>query len=110
MVADVHRILCRGGVFLYPADRREPDKPGKLRLLYEANPMALMVSEAGGKSTNGMEDILSIQPATLHQRVAVVTGAREEVDLVVSCIATPTPLDQQASTESNRIAREATKE
>ena len=84
MVADVHRILCRGGVFLYPADQREPDKPGKLRLLYEANPMALLVREAGGKSTNGMEDILSIQPSALHQRVAVVTGAREEVDRVSS--------------------------
>jgi fructose-1,6-bisphosphatase I len=84
MVADLHRIFCRGGVFLYPADRREPDKPGKLRLLYEANPMAFLVSEAGGKSTNGEEDILSIQPSALHQRVAVVTGAREEVDRVVS--------------------------
>ncbi|CAM8625327.1 Fbp Fructose-1,6-bisphosphatase [Burkholderiales bacterium] len=84
MVADVHRILCRGGVFLYPADQREPDKPGKLRLLYEANPMALLVSEAGGKSTNGMEDILTIQPATLHQRVAVVTGAGDEVARVAS--------------------------
>ena len=82
MVADIHRILCRGGVFLYPADQREPNKPGKLRLLYEANPMALVVSEAGGKSTNGKEDILSIQPSALHQRVAVATGAREEVDRV----------------------------
>ena len=79
MVADVHRILCRGGVFLYPADQRDPDKPGKLRLLYEANPMAFLVSEAGGKSTNGREDILSIQPSSLHQRVAVVTGAGGEV-------------------------------
>jgi len=84
MVADVHRILCRGGVFLYPADQREPDKPGKLRLLYEANPMALLVSEAGGKSTNGMEAILSIQPFALHQRVAVVTGASNEVARVAS--------------------------
>jgi fructose-1,6-bisphosphatase len=82
MVADLHRIFCRGGVFLYPADRREPEKPGKLRLLYEANPMAFLVSEAGGKSTNGKEDILSIQPSALHQRVGVVTGAREEVDRV----------------------------
>jgi fructose-1,6-bisphosphatase I len=84
MVADVHRILCRGGVFLYPADLREPDKAGKLRLLYEANPMALLVGEAGGKSTSGIEDILLIQPTTLHQRVAVVTGASDEVDRVVS--------------------------
>jgi len=84
MVADIHRILCRGGVFLYPADQREPDKPGKLRLLYEANPMALLINEAGGKSTDGMQDILSIQPSALHQRVAVVTGAGDEVDLVCS--------------------------
>ena len=84
MVADIHRILCRGGVFLYPADQREPDKPGKLRLLYEANPMALLVSEAGGKSTNGIEDILSVLPTALHQRVAVVAGASDEVDRVVS--------------------------
>jgi fructose-1,6-bisphosphatase I len=82
MVADVHRILCRGGVFLYPADRREPDKPGKLRLLYEANPMAFLVSEAGGKSTNGKDDILSIQPKGLHERVAVVLGAVAEVGLM----------------------------
>ena len=86
MVADVHRILCRGGVFLYPADQREPEKPGKLRLLYEANPMALLVSEAGGKSTNGEEDILTIQPSALHQRVAVVTGAKGEVARVVEAI------------------------
>jgi fructose-1,6-bisphosphatase I len=91
MVADIHRILCRGGVFLYPADRREPDKPGKLRLLYEANPMALLVSEAGGKSTNGTEDIHLIQLSTLHQRVAVVTGASDEVARVVSAVCTSPP-------------------
>ena len=84
MVADVHRIFCRGGVFLYPADQREPDKPGKLRLLYEANPMALLVREAGDKSTSGIEDILSVLPTALHQRVAVVTGASDEVDRVIS--------------------------
>jgi fructose-1,6-bisphosphatase I len=82
MVADVHRILCRGGVFLYPADQREADKPGKLRLLYEANPMAFLVSEAGGESTNGKDDILSIQPKGLHERVAVVLGAVAEVGLM----------------------------
>jgi fructose-1,6-bisphosphatase I len=84
MVADVHRILCRGGVFLYPADQREPEKSGKLRLLYEANPMALLIREAGGKSINGLEDILSIQPGALHQRVSVITGASDEVDRVMS--------------------------
>jgi len=79
MVADVHRILCRGGVFLYPADQREPDKPGKLRLLYEANPIALLVTHAGGEASNGSENILDIQPSKLHQRVAVVLGAKSEV-------------------------------
>jgi len=83
MVADVHRILCRGGVFLYPADQREPDKPGKLRLLYEANPMALLVREAAGRSTNGREDILSIQPSALHQRVVVILGTGDEVARIV---------------------------
>ena len=81
MVADVHRILCRGGVFLYPADQREPDKPGKLRLLYEANPMALLITQAGGAASNGSENILDIQPSKLHERVAVVLGAKSEVML-----------------------------
>ena len=79
MVADVHRILCRGGVFLYPADQREPDKPGKLRLLYEANPMALLITQAGGSASNGSKNILNIQPSKLHERVAVVLGAKSEV-------------------------------
>ena len=79
MVADVHRILNRGGIFMYPADAREPDKPGKLRLMYEANPMALIVEQAGGAATDGKTRILDIQPNTLHQRVAVFIGSRNEV-------------------------------
>ena len=82
MVADVHRILMRGGIFLYPWDGREPDKPGKLRLLYEANPMALIVERAGGKATDGKTAILDLQPTKLHQRVPVVLGSANEVDLV----------------------------
>ena len=82
MVADVHRLLCRGGVFLYPADRREPDKPGKLRLLYEASPMALLITQAGGLASNGREEILRIVPRSLHQRVAVALGSAEEVQRV----------------------------
>ncbi|MDF1485269.1 class 1 fructose-bisphosphatase [Ramlibacter sp. H39-3-26] len=82
MVADVHRILMRGGIFMYPWDRREPAKPGKLRLLYEANPMSWLVEQAGGAATNGRERILGIQPAQLHERVAVVLGSRHEVDRV----------------------------
>ena len=82
MVADVHRILMRGGIFLYPWDGREPDKPGKLRLLYEANPMALIVERAGGKATDGKTAILDLQPTKLHQRVPVVLGSANEIDLV----------------------------
>ena len=82
MVADVHRILTRGGICMYPADQREPDKPGKLRLMYEANPMALLVEQAGGAATDGKQRILDIQPTKLHQRVAVFLGSRNEVERV----------------------------
>ncbi len=82
MVADVHRILNRGGIFMYPADAREPDKPGKLRLMYEANPMAFIVEQAGGAATNGHQRILDIQPEKLHQRVAVFLGSKSEVERV----------------------------
>jgi fructose-1,6-bisphosphatase I len=79
MVADVHRIMIRGGIFMYPADRREPDKPGKLRLMYEANPMSFLVEQAGGLATNGRHRIMEIQPSKLHERVAVFLGSRNEV-------------------------------
>ena len=82
MVADVHRILTRGGVFLYPWDKREPNKPGKLRLMYEANPMAWLVEQAGGGATNGRERILDIQPTKLHERVSVILGSKNEVDRI----------------------------
>ena len=84
MVADVHRIMTRGGVFMYPRDQREPDKPGKLRLMYEANPMAFLVEQAGGAATNGEQRIMEIQPSKLHERVAVFLGSREEVEIVTS--------------------------
>ena len=79
MVADVHRILSRGGVFLYPWDQREPDKPGKLRLMYEANPMAFLIEQAGGLATNGQQRILDLVPTKLHQRVSVILGSKNEV-------------------------------
>ncbi|HEY9096633.1 MAG TPA: class 1 fructose-bisphosphatase [Hydrogenophaga sp.] len=82
MVADVHRILSRGGVFLYPWDKREPEKPGKLRLMYEANPMSWLIEQAGGAATNGRERILDIQPTKLHERVSVVLGSKNEVELI----------------------------
>ena len=80
MVADVHRILTRGGVFMYPWDKREPDKPGKLRLMYEANPMGWLIEQAGGADTNGKERILGIVPGKLHERVSVILGSKNEVE------------------------------
>jgi fructose-1,6-bisphosphatase I len=82
MVADVHRILCRGGIFIYPWDQREPEKAGKLRLMYEANPMGFIVEQAGGAATNGQQRILDIAPDTLHQRVSVMLGSKNEVERV----------------------------
>ena len=82
MVADVHRILTRGGVFLYPWDKREPEKAGKLRLMYEANPMAWLIEQAGGAASNGHQRILELQPTKLHERVSVALGSRNEVDRI----------------------------
>ncbi len=82
MVADVHRILCRGGVFLYPWDKREPGKAGKLRLMYEANPMSWLIEQAGGAATNGKQRILDIKPTKLHERVSVILGSKNEVERV----------------------------
>jgi fructose-1,6-bisphosphatase I len=82
MVADVHRVLTRGGIFMYPKDLRDPNKPGKLRLMYEANPMSLLVEQAGGKSFDATQRILDIQPTDLHQRCAVMLGSANEVQRV----------------------------
>ena len=82
MVADVRRILTRGGIFVYPRDAREPDKAGKLRLMYEANPMSMIIEQAGGAATTGSQRILEIQPDSLHQRVPVFLGSKEEVERV----------------------------
>jgi fructose-1,6-bisphosphatase I len=84
MVADVHRILCRGGVFAYPWDAREPDKPGKLRLMYEANPMAFLVEQAGGAATNGKQRILDLMPSKLHERISVMLGSKNEVERITA--------------------------
>jgi fructose-1,6-bisphosphatase I len=84
MVADVHRIQCRGGIFLCPADQREPGKPGKLRLLLGANAMSLLITQAGGAATNTQQDILEIQPGALHERVAVALGEKDEVQCLGS--------------------------
>lgn len=82
MVGDIHRILCRSGIFMYPYDLKDPKKAGRLRLMYEANPMSMLIEQAGGASTTGRVRILDIQPNDLHQRVPVIIGSKNEVDLV----------------------------
>ncbi|HMW80976.1 class 1 fructose-bisphosphatase, partial [Accumulibacter sp.] len=82
LVAEVHRILMRGGVFMYPRDSKDTRKPGRLRLLYEASPMAMIVAQAGGLASTGHERILDVRPSSLHQRVPVILGSRREVERI----------------------------
>ncbi len=84
MVAEVHRIIIRGGVFMYPKDNKDPAKAGKLRLMYEANPMSFIVEQAGGISSTGRQRILDVQPEGLHQRVPVILGSKNEVEVILS--------------------------
>ncbi|MDD2742673.1 MAG: class 1 fructose-bisphosphatase [Rhodocyclaceae bacterium] len=84
MVADVHRIVTRGGIFMYPMDGKMRSKGGKLRLMYEANPMAMIVEQAGGAASTGYERIMEIVPATIHQRCAVIMGSKNEVDRITA--------------------------
>lgn len=84
LVAEVYRILMRGGVFMYPYDNKDPDKAGRLRLMYEANPMAFIVEQAGGACSTGRERIMELQPQDLHQRVPLILGAKNEVKRIVS--------------------------
>jgi fructose-1,6-bisphosphatase I len=85
MVADVYRILCRGGIFMYPRDAKH--KEGRLRLMYEANPMSFLIEQAGGAATDGRQRILEIQPKGLHQRAGVILGSKNEVDRATSYFA-----------------------
>jgi fructose-1,6-bisphosphatase I len=80
MVAEVHRILLRGGLFMYPRDEKQPDRAGRLRLLYEASPMAMLIEQAGGAASTGRERLLDVVPSGIHQRVPVILGSREEVE------------------------------
>ena len=84
MVAEVYRILTRGGIFMYPLDSRIAQQGGKLRLLYEANPMSFIIEQAGGASSTGRERILSLQPESIHQRVPVILGSKHEVERLES--------------------------
>ncbi|MGP1615266.1 MAG: class 1 fructose-bisphosphatase [Pollutimonas bauzanensis] len=82
MVADAHRILMRGGVYLYPRDNKDPAKAGRLRLLYEANPIGFIIEQAGGRASCGARPVMTVKPAALHQRVGLVFGSRNEVELI----------------------------
>jgi fructose-1,6-bisphosphatase len=82
LVAEVHRILIRGGLFMYPKDTKDPIKPGRLRLLYEANPMAMLVEQAGGAASTGRGRILELAAAELHQRVPLILGCKNEVERI----------------------------
>ncbi|MBS0579116.1 MAG: class 1 fructose-bisphosphatase [Proteobacteria bacterium] len=82
LVAEVHRILMRGGVFMYPKDTRDRTRPGRLRLLYEANPMSLLVEQAGGRATTGSKRVMELTPEHLHQRVPLILGSRNEVERI----------------------------
>jgi len=82
LVAETHRILMRGGVFLYPRDRKDPAKPGRLRLLYECNPIGMIIEQAGGRASTGERPVLEVVPESLHQRIGLVFGSREEVERI----------------------------
>ena len=82
LVAECHRVLMRGGVFLYPRDRKDPSKPGRLRLLYECNPIGMIVEQAGGRASTGEQPVLEATPTSLHQRIGFVFGSRLEVEIV----------------------------
>lgn len=84
LVADVYRILTRGGVFLYPLDNKDPNKPAKLRIMYEANPMAFIIEQAGGACSTGRERVLDIKPSGIHQRIPLILGSKNEVERIVS--------------------------
>jgi fructose-1,6-bisphosphatase I / sedoheptulose-1,7-bisphosphatase len=82
MVAEAHRILMRGGVFMYPRDTKDASKPGRLRLLYEANPIGFIMEQAGGRASTGRQPVLGVKPSSLHQRIGLVFGSRNEVERI----------------------------
>ncbi|MEE9333559.1 MAG: class 1 fructose-bisphosphatase [Granulosicoccaceae bacterium] len=90
MVAEAHRIFTRGGVFLYPRDTKDPSKPGRLRLLYEANPVGFLIEQAGGRASTGISPVLEAEPVSLHQRIGFVFGSRNEVERIERYHSEPT--------------------
>ncbi len=97
MVAEAHRILMRGGVFMYPRDTKDPSKPGRLRLLYEANPIGMIMEQAGGRASTGREPMLTVQPTGLHQRIGLVFGSKNEVERIERYHAEPQAYKDEAS-------------
>ncbi len=97
MVAEAHRILMRGGVFMYPRDTKDPSKPGRLRLLYEANPIGMVMEQAGGRASTGREPMLGVQPTALHQRIGLVFGSKNEVERIERYHAEPQDLPEEDS-------------
>jgi fructose-1,6-bisphosphatase I/sedoheptulose-1,7-bisphosphatase len=93
MVAEAHRILMRGGVFMYPRDTKDPSKPGRLRLLYEANPVGFIMEQAGGRASTGRQPMLAVQPTSLHQRIGLVFGSKNEVERIERYHAEPASVD-----------------
>jgi len=91
MVAEAHRILMRGGVFMYPRDNKDPSKAGRLRLLYEANPIGMIMEQAGGRASTGREPMLSVSPSGLHQRIGLVFGSKNEVERIERYHSEPAP-------------------
>jgi fructose-1,6-bisphosphatase I/sedoheptulose-1,7-bisphosphatase len=102
MVAEAHRILMRGGVFLYPRDTKDPTKAGRLRLLYEANPIGFVMEQAGGRASTGRQPVLGVVPSELHQRIGLVFGSRNEVDRIERYHHEPVPRDNGAPLFSER--------
>ena len=94
MVAEAHRILMRGGVFLYPRDTKDLTKPGRLRLLYEANPIGMIMEQAGGRASTGREPMLAVQPTSLHQRIGLVFGSKSEVERIERYHAEPARVEE----------------
>jgi fructose-1,6-bisphosphatase I len=102
LVADAYRILMRGGVFLYPRDNRRGYSLGRLRLLYEANPIAMLAEQAGGAATDGVRRILDILPESLHQRTPLVFGARKEVEKIGRYLSNPSAIANRHPLFANR--------
>ena len=96
LVAEAHRILMRGGVFMYPRDHKDAAMPGRLRLLYEANPIGFLMEQAGGRASTGRQPVLGVKPTALHQRIGLIFGSKNEVDRIERYHHEPAPRDIEA--------------